>query len=67
MDYLSEITVIAYVRHGGATSDHYPARAFDLMLDQRQPQDAQLKEAARILRQLGYEPRSVRFACNPGN
>jgi len=66
MDYLSSIAIVANVRPDGAIGEFY-RRTFDLMLDQRQPQDKQLREAIRILRQIGYETRGVEFAPNPGN
>ncbi len=45
----------------------YEKRTFDLMLGALDSQEKQLKEAIRILRQIGYETRGVRFAPNPGN
>ena len=60
LTYLSSI-IEANVRTDGAIGV-FQKRTFDLMLDQRQPQEKQLKEAIRILRQIGYETKGVRFA-----
>jgi hypothetical protein len=66
VNYLAPIAIIASVRTDGAIGE-FNRRTFDLMLDQREPQDKQLREAIRILRQIGYETRGVQFAPNPGN
>ena len=66
MVYLAPIAVVASVRSDGSHNS-FQARTFDLMLDQEQPESKQLKEAKRILCQIGYEARGVKFAMNPGN
>lgn len=66
MHYLQSTAVVANVRNDGAIGSFEP-RTFDLMLDQRDSQDKQMKEAIRIIRQLGYETRGVKWADNPGN
>jgi hypothetical protein len=58
MPHLSHTAVVANVRRDGAIGV-FERRTFGLMLDQREPQHRQLREAIRILRQIGYETRSV--------
>ena len=57
---LSPTNIRAKVRIDG-TRQKYVPRVFELMLDHGQPETRQRKEAARILRQIGYEPRAIEF------
>lgn len=66
MIYLQSVAIVANVRTDGAIGK-FERRTFDLMLDAQAPQEKQLKEAIRILRQIGYETRGVQFEMNPGN
>ena len=65
MQYVTSVGIIASVRHDG-TDRPYIQRTFELMLGARDPQDKQLKEAARILRQIGYQARNVQFEPTSG-
>jgi hypothetical protein len=66
LPYFSQCAIVANVRTDGS-SGAFQERTFDLMLDQTVSQDKQLKEAKRILRQIGYEARGVDWEMNPGN
>lgn len=66
MTILSHTGIIANVRAEGSTQPFRP-RTFDLMLCSTDAPDRQLKEAARILRQIGYQARAVQFEPPPGN
>ena len=66
MTALSHVAIIAQVRSEGSVMPFRP-RTFDLMLCHTDPQDRQIKEATRILRQLGYQARKVEFEPPPGN
>lgn len=63
---LTHVGITAQVRTQGSSQPYQP-RTFDLMLCPTDPQDRQLKEATRILRQLGYQARKVEFEPPPGN
>ena len=52
----TSITVLARVRPAGAVGPFEPRR-FELMLDAGDVLDAQQREALRILRQIGWQPR----------
>jgi len=61
---LTNTKVTANVRTDGALGA-FRERTFDLMLDARQSQDKQHKGAIRILRQIGYETRGIKFDQPP--
>lgn len=63
---LSMVGIVAMVRNDGAIG-RFERRTFELMLDQRDTQPAQLREARRILHQIGYQTRGVNFEQVPGN
>lgn len=63
---LSSVGIVAMVRPDGSFGG-YTRKVFDLMLCPLDDQDKQLKEAKRILRQIGYQFRSVCFDPVPGN
>ena len=66
MTYLQPIGVVAKVRPDGSIHP-FKERTFELMLDQCDTQERQLREARRIIRALGYETNGVYWADNPGN
>jgi hypothetical protein len=66
LPYFSKCAIVANVRTNGSIGV-FQRRAFNLMLDQTASQDKQLREAKRILRQIGYEARGVDWEMNPGN
>lgn len=66
MTPMSHVAIIAKVRNDWSVGP-FVERTFDLMLGAMDPQDKQLKEAKRILHQIGYETRGVRFEPVPGN
>jgi hypothetical protein len=45
----------------------YKTRTFDLMLCSLEDQAKQIKEAKRILRQIGYQVKSAQFEPVPDN
>jgi len=66
MTPLSNIGIVASVRPDGSMGD-YAIKTFDLMLGSMDAQGRQLKEAKRILRQIGYEVKYAEFEPVPGN
>jgi hypothetical protein len=66
LPYFAQCAIVANVRTEGSIGA-FQERTFDLMLDQTVSQDKRLKEAKRILRQIGYETRGVDWEMNPGN
>lgn len=65
MPHLTCTGIRARVRNDGAIGP-FVERVFDLMLDANDHPDKQIKEAKRIIRQIGYECRNVEFE-RPGN
>lgn len=55
---LSRYHVVASVRLVGAIGGFQP-RSFDLMLDGADSPGARVREACRIIRQIGYDPKLV--------
>ena len=66
MSYLSHIGIVANVRPDGSMGE-YNTRTFDLMLCSLEDQAKQIKEAKRILRQIGYQVKSAQFEPVPDN
>lgn len=58
MTLLTSTKVRANVRNDGAIGV-FESRTFEFMLDASQSEDKQVREAIRILRQIGYETRGV--------
>lgn len=59
--YLTPTKIIARVRNDGAIAV-FEERLFEFMLDRCDTPERQVREATRILQQIGYEARGVRLA-----